>query len=134
MTDSITKNEIYLSAGYIRRKGLRQTDIALIGEHKIAAYLKAASDQSGDSMTRFSSAADIQGTFSHYWYVLNAADYDEDDLQNAVIRSERSGSAFLCIILLQNIKESDTIQKYSEMELITAHSEQLGAIRKQLSG
>ena len=36
MTDSITKNEIYLSAGYIRRKGLRQTDIALIGEHKIA--------------------------------------------------------------------------------------------------
>lgn len=134
MTDSITKNEIYLSAGYIRRKGLRQTDIALIGEHKIAAYLKATSDQSGDSMTRFSSAADIQGTFSHYWYVLNAADYDEDDLQNAVIRSERSGSAFLCIILLQNIKESDTIQKYSEMELITAHSEQLSAIRKQLSG
>ena len=134
MTDIITKNEIYLSAGYIRRKGLTQDGVALIGSAKPAAYLKATSEYLGENMAHFSSATDVQGKFSHFWYVLDAADYDEDDLQNAVIMSERAGSAFLCIILLKNIKESDTIQKYAEMELITAMSDQLGALRKTLSG
>lgn len=134
MADIIFKNEIYLSAEYIRRKGLMQDSIALIGDAKPAAYLKATSEYLGVNMAHFSSATDVQGKFSHYWYVLNAVDYDEEDLQNAVIKSERSGAAFLCIILLENIKESDTIQKYAEMELITAMEDQLGALRKILSG
>lgn len=134
ITDSITKNEIYLSAQYIKRKDLQQDDVCIIGTHQVASYLKATSETSGNKTAHFSSATDVQGKFSHYWYVLDAADYDEEDLQNAVIKSERSGSAFLCIILLQNIKESDTIQKYAEMELITAMDEPLGALRKVLSG
>ena len=32
MIDSVIKNEIYLSAEYIRRKGLMQDSIALIGD------------------------------------------------------------------------------------------------------
>ncbi|MBQ3330987.1 MAG: LicD family protein [Ruminococcus sp.] len=134
MNDVIFKNEIYLSAEYIRRKGLTQDSVALIGDAKPAAYLKATSEYLGDSIAHFSSATDVQGKFSHYWYVLDADDYDEEDLQKAVIMSERAGSAFVCIVLLQNIKESDTIRKYAEMELITTMDTQLGAIRKTLSG
>ncbi|MBQ3264736.1 MAG: LicD family protein [Ruminococcus sp.] len=134
MTDSVIKNEIYLSAQYIKRKELQQDGVCLIGTQPVAGYIQATSESIGTGMAHFSSVTDVQGKFSHYWYVLDAADYDENDLQNAVIKSERAGAAFLCIILLKNIKESGLIQKYAEMELISVMDAQLSALRKTLSG
>lgn len=134
MTDSVIKNEIYLSAEYIRRKGLTQDNICIVGTHKVAAYLKATDEYLGSNAVLFPSAAAVQGDFSHMWYVLDAAGYDAADLKEAIGRCERKSAQLLCIILLPNIKESRTIQKYAEMELITAMSDSLGELRNLLSG
>ena len=134
MTDSVIKNEIYLSAQYIRRKGLQQEGVCIVGAHKTAAYLKATSESLGAAAPLFSSATDVQGKFSHIWYVLEAADYDADDLKTAIAKSQRDHAQFLCIILLSNIKKSAVIQKYAEMELFAAMDDSLGALRMLLSG
>ena len=134
MIDSVIKNEIYLSATYIKNKGLRQDSVCVIGSHPITTYLQATSESLGGRMPLFSSATDVQGNFSHLWYVLEADRYDADDLRSAITISEQTGAQLLCIVLLENIKASRTIQKYAEMEMITALSESLGALRSLLSG
>lgn len=134
MTDSVIKNEIYLSAQYIKRKDLQQGDAALVGTHRITAYLKATNEYLGGSAPLFSSAAQVQGNFSHLWYVLEANAYDENDLQYAVGLCEKANAQLTVIILLQNIKKNPVIRKYAEMELFTVMDDSLGALRKQLSG
>ena len=134
MTDSVIKNEIYLSAEYIRRKELTQENLCIIGAHKVAEYLKATDGYLGGSAALFPSAAAVQGNFSHLWYVLDAGDYDADDINTAIAMCKKASAQLLFIILLPNIKESRTIQKYAEMELISVMSDSLGKLRNLLSG
>lgn len=134
MIDSVIKNEIYLSAEYIRRKELCQDGVCIIGAHPVADYLCKTSESLSGEVPLFSSATDVQGNFSHIWYVLEAGKVDADDLQSAIKKSERDHARFLCIILLPNIKKNALIQKYAEMELLTVMDELLGPLRKMLSG
>ncbi|WP_407385257.1 phosphorylcholine transferase LicD [Ruminococcus sp.] len=134
MTDSVIKNEIYLSAEYIKRRNLTQDEICIVGTHKVAAYLKATSDYLGAGASVFPSAAAVEGDFSHLWYVLDASDYDAADIETALSMCKKHAAQLTCIILLQNIKENRTIQKYAEMELIAVMSDTLGELRNLLSG
>ncbi len=134
MTDSVIKNEIYLSAEYIKRRNLTQDEICIVGTHKVAAYLKATSDYLGTGASVFPSAAAVEGDFSHLWYVLDASAYDAADVETALSICKKHAAQLTCIILLPNIKENRAIQKYAEMELIAVMSDTLGELRNLLSG
>lgn len=134
MIDSVIKNEIYLSTEYIKRKDLNQDGVCIVGVHPVARYLSKTCEHLGGEVPLFSSATEVQGNFSHIWYVIEAESYDADDLNTAIRKSEQDQSQLLCIILLPNIKKNGLIQKYAEMELITAMGELLAPLRKQLSG
>jgi hypothetical protein len=41
MIETVFKNEIYMSARYIKSKGLQQDGVAIVGTHHCAEYLKA---------------------------------------------------------------------------------------------
>lgn len=134
MTDSVIKNEIYLSAEYIKRKNLLQDGVRLVGSHRVTAYLQATIETLGGAAPLCSSASQIQGNFSRLWYVLDAACYDAGDVQTAIALCEKANAQLTCIILLPNIKPSRVIQKYAEMELLTAMDDTLGELRTLLSG
>ena len=130
MIDSVIKNEITMSADYIKRKELLQDGVCIVGSHPVALYLSKTTESLGGIIPLFSSATDVQGNFSHLWYVLEAEHYSADELDAAMKLSERQHAAFLCIILLPNIKHNHTIQKYAEMELFTAMGDLLTPLRK----
>ena len=134
MSDSVIKNEIYQSTQYIKQKGLQADSVCIIGSHPFVSYLQKTSESVSGATPLFSSATAVQGNFSHLWYVLEAAQYDAGDLQEAAALSDRTGAELVYIILLQNIKPNIEIQKYAEMELLTAMDAPLGAIRGILSG
>ncbi|WP_405343372.1 phosphorylcholine transferase LicD [Ruminococcus sp.] len=134
MIDSVIKNEITMSADYIKRKELLQDGVCIVGSHPVARYLSKTTESLGGIIPLFSSATDVQGNFSHLWYVLEAENYSADELDTSIKTSEQQHADFLCIILLPNIKRNHTIQKYAEMELFTAMGDLLTPLRKQLSG
>ena len=134
MIDSVIKNEITMSAAYIERKDLYQDGVCIVGTHPVARYLSKTTESLGGSLPLFSSATDVQGNYSHLWYVLEAENYNADELETAIRLSEQKHATFLCIILFQNIKQNTVIQKYAEMELFTAMGGLLQPLRKQLSG
>lgn len=134
MIDSVIKNEIYLSAEYIKRKSLQQDGVCIVGAPKIGSYLKATSESLGESAPHFSSATDVQGDFSHMWYIIEADDYDANDLETAIGICKKENASFLCIVLLSKIKKNSLIQKYAEMELITETGNPLGVLRNRLRG
>ena len=134
MIDSVIKNEIIMSAAYIKRKELNQEGVCIVGSHPVAAYLSKTTESLGGIIPLFSSVTDVQGNFSRLWYVIEAENYNANDLGIAIKTCEQKQAEFLCIILLPNIKGNAIIQKYAEMELFTAMSDVLDPLRKQLSG
>ncbi len=134
MSEIVIKNEIYQSAQYIRRKGLSCEGIAVIGGHPFAEYLKRTTEALGAEAPHFPSPAAVQGSFQHLWYVCEAEHYDADELREATLLSDRTHTALTVIILLSNIAYNNMIEKYAEMELLTAMHETLGGLREILRG
>ena len=134
MIQSVIKNEIYMSARYIRQKDLLQDGVCIVGSHRVADYLKAAAEYLGKSAPLFPSASNVTGAFTRMWYVLEEDKFSEDDLQNAIALCKKQNAKLIAIILLSNIKPNDIIQKYAEMELLTVMDEWLGRLRDILSG
>ena len=132
MIESIIKNEIYQSIRYIKSKDLIQDDLVLIGTSRVCEYLRATTAQLGVDAPLYPTAEQSHGSFSRMWYVLEAEDYDPNDLKIAVDFCKSRNAELMFIVLLSNIKSDDTIEKYAEMELFTVMDEQLGAIRQQL--
>ena len=134
MIKSVIKNEIYMSARYIKEHELSENGVCIVGSNRVAEYLKATSEYLGDGAPLFPSASQVSGTFTKLWYVLEEGNYDEADLQAAISLCEKQNAGLIAIILLSNIKPNDTIQKYAEMELLTVMDERLGRLRALLSG
>ena len=131
---SVIKNEIYMSARYIKDKSLAHDGITIVGDNKAAGYLKAATEYLGIDAPLHSRAGELNGAFSRIWYVLDADDHDADDLLKAIEISEKNNAKFVCIILLSHIEQNNTIQRYAEMELLTAMNDSLGGLRELLGG
>ncbi len=134
MIKSVIKNEIYMSARYIKEHELSENGVCIVGLNRVAEYLKATSEYLGEGAPLFPSASQVSGTFTKLWYVLEEGNYDEADLQAAISLCEKQNAGLIAIILLSNIKPNDTIQKYAEMELLTVMDERLGRLRALLSG
>ena len=134
MIKSVIKNEIYMSARYIKEHELNENGVCIVGSNRVAEYLKATSEYLGEGAPLFPSASQVSGTFTKLWYVLEEDNYDEADLQAAISLCEKQNAGLIAIILLSNIKPNDTIQKYAEMELLTVMDERLGRLRALLSG
>lgn len=133
MIESVIKNEIYQSACYIKRKKLQQDGIVLIGSHRVTEYLKATTKYLESNSPLFSCAAEVTGGFTHMWYVLQAANYDANDLKIAIDICEKNHAKLLAIVLLSNIKANPIIKKYAEMELLTVMDSELGELKEILS-
>ena len=134
MIKSVIKNEIYMSARYIKEHELNENGVCIVGSNRVTEYLKATSEYLGEGAPLFPSASQVSGTFTKLWYVLEEGNYDEADLQAAISLCEKQNAGLIAIILLSNIKPNDTIQKYAEMELLTVMDERLGRLRALLSG
>lgn len=134
MIESVIKNEIYLSARYIERKKLRESGVALVGDQRFAGYLRKTSEYLGDNAPLFPSPAEVQGSFRRFWYILDAEDYNADELREMIALSQKDQAELLCIILLSNIKSNNMITKYAEMELIAAMADTLCGLRELLGG
>ena len=127
MTETVIQNEKYLIKESISRKGLCPPHATVIGSHPLVQYLCADGDvlcPSPDAVTKVSGAL---------WYVLDMAHPDLDGMKKAAALSTENHADFLCIILLKNINSHPTIQRYAEMELLTA-DEALSGVRAILQG
>ena len=134
MIQSVIKNEIYMSARYIKQHDLLEDGVCIVGGHRVADYLKATTEYLGKSAPLFPTASGVSGTFTKMWYVLEEDKFSENDLQTAIALCKKQNVKLIAIILLSNIKPNDTIQKYAEMELLTVMDEWLGKLREILSG
>ncbi len=134
MIKSVIKNEIYMSARYIKEHELNENGVCIVGSNRVTDYLKATSEYLGEGAPLFPSASQVSGTFTKLWYVLEEDNYDETDLQAAISLCEKQNAGLIVIILFSNIKPNDTIQKYAEMELLAVMDERLGRLRALLSG
>lgn len=132
MRNSVIENERYLAGKYLHRKDIWQCSTAVIGTHQLTKYLERLTDYTGAGVTVYPNAAAAQPA-NQLWYLLEVDRYDPDDLKRALDICP-DDSEFLCIILLSNIKENETIQRYAEMELLTAMEDTLGELRAILSG
>ena len=132
MTQSVIKNEIYMSSGYIRQKALIQDGICIVGSDKVTEYLKAVTEQLECTAETYENAGDVNGAFSNMWYVLDADNYSADDLRAAVAACEHRKAKLVCAVLLSHIRPNNVISRYAEMELITAMDDTLGGIREIL--
>lgn len=132
MIETVFKNEIYMSARYIKSKGLQQDGVVIVGTHHCAEYLKAATKYLGSEAPLYPAAAAINGGFSRLWYIAEEDRIDEDDIKSAIALCEKSHARLVVIILLSNIPAGDTIQKYAEMELLTVMNDRLGGLRELL--
>lgn len=122
MTDTVIKNERYLSGQYIREKGLMH-EFAVVGTHPVCGYLTAL----GSPL--FSSVDAVSGAYPNLWFVCEAEDYDLDEVRKAIVYCKKNHAKLLCIVLLSNIKSSTEIEKYAEMELMTVEDGSLGELR-----
>ena len=137
MVNIFIENENFLTNEYMKRKSLAEApSTAVIGRHPIVSKL---ADLDRNVYRRFPSASDLSlsnGSPScrEIWYVLDLASPDLNELKKAVEFCEASGVSLLCIILIENIKPHPVIERYAEMELLTAMSDELGEVRRILSG
>lgn len=134
MIESVIKNEIYQSIRYIKNKDLSQDNIILIGTHRVCEYLRATTAQLGHEAPLYPSAEQSHGSFSRMWYVLEAENYNSNDLKIAVDFCKSRNVELMVIVLLSNIKPNAVIEKYAEMELFTVMDDSLGALRDLLKG
>ncbi len=132
MIESVIKNEIYLSARYIKSKGLLQDGVVIVGTHRAAEYLEAATKYLESEAPRYPAAAEITGGFSHLWYIAREGEIDAEDIRTAMELCRERKAKLVVIILLSNIPASAVIQKYAEMELLTAKNADFGSLRKLL--
>ena len=133
--DTITKNEIYQSAQYIKRNGLMLDDVVIAGRCRVAEYLKATTEslEASANTPLYPSVGEITKPFSALWYVAEADGIDEAELRDAVKLSEKNHAQLLCMILLSNIPANNVIRKYAEMELLAVMDAELGKVRRILS-
>ena len=134
MTESVIKNEIYMSARYIRQKDLIQEGVVIVGEQKFAGYLMTAIEYLGLKARCCAAADDAEGSFERMWYVLDADDYSADELSRAVDICEKQNARLVCIAELSHIRPNNVIGEYSEMELMTVMDDTLGGLRAILRG
>lgn len=132
MTQSVIKNEIYMSVRYIRQKALIHEGICIVGSDRFTGYLKEAADRLGCGAELYEKPGEISGAFSRMWYVLDADNYGADDLKEAVTVCKKRGAELVCVVLLSHIRANNVISRYAEMELITVMNDTLGGIRRIL--
>lgn len=132
--DIVAKNEIYQSAQYIKRKGLMQSGVVLVGRCSAAGYFKETFEYLSADAPLHPSVGDIAGGFSSLWFIAEAESLDEAELLSAVKLCEKNHAQLLCMILLSNIPANNVIRKYAEMELLTVMNPELGEVREILSG
>lgn len=129
MIQPVIDNELFLTTEYLSRKALFTDGVTVVGRHPPARVLaeicKAA---------LCPAPGDLPRKMRELWYVLDLSEPDPDELKDAMDRCAGLGIPFLCIILLQNIKSNQVIHRYAEMELLSAMSGELHAIRRILSG
>ena len=128
MIQTVIRNEHYLTTEYIGRKGLRTESAAVIGRHPLAQLL---ADTGADLIP---SLAELPLASRELWYILDLCDYDPAELQKAAALCDQNGKTLLCVILLRDVKSDPLIQRYAEMELLTAMSDTIDEIRAILSG
>lgn len=133
MTQSVIKNEIYMSARYIRQKALMHDGICIVGSDKVAGYLKAVTDQLGCTAQLYDKIGDVRGDLSHLWYVIDADNYSADDLRAAADICEQRRAKLVCVVLLSHIRPNNVISRYAEMELLTVMNDTLGGIKEILN-
>lgn len=134
MTESVIKNEIYMSVRYIKDKELIQDDVCIVGEHKAAGYLSMTAESLGIKAQKLNTAAEAKSGFKQMWYVIDADSRDLSDFDTAIKLCEKKNKKLVCIILLSEIRANNLIARYSEMELLTAMSHALNELRRKLSG
>ena len=120
-------NETYLTSEYISRKGIELSGIAVCGAHPLA-------DNAGIPFERYPSLSAVPDPCRELWYFHDLSSPDLGELKTAAELCGGRGMRLLCIILLQNIPAHKVIQRCSEMELLTAMSDELGEIRAILGG
>lgn len=134
MTESVIKNEIYMSARYIKEKGLMRDDIIIIGSGSFAEHLRAVAGYLGCDAPLCRNAEEVRGGFSQLWYICEAESADPDDIKKAADLSKKNGARLVCAVTLNKLRFNRVISRYAEMELLTAMDEVLGGLRKALSG
>ena len=134
MIETVIKNEKYLSARYLREKGLHD-NIAIIGTHKVTEYLAILGSPVLSSVDAIQNRAvpNTAPDCKTLWFVCEAEHYDPAELKKAVSYCKKHQSRLLCIVLLSNIKPNTIIRKYAEMELMCAMDETFGELRSILS-
>ena len=132
MIESVIKNEIYMSARYIKSKGLQHDGIVIVGSSRAAEYLSATTKYLESEARLFPTAAAVTGGFTHMWYVAQEEQPDVADLRRALALCKQNNARLVLIILLSNIPTNAVIQKYAEMELFTAKNDTLGELRALL--
>ena len=139
MKQTVIENETCLTIEYLDRKDVWTCDTDIIGRHSLVGCLDSAVRSRGAECRVY---ADLDRKLQHdggqllgnqLWYVLDLSDPDLDELRRTVEKCNDARRFLLCIILLENIESNDAIQRYAEMELISA-SEELGKVRNILSG
>ena len=126
----IIENEAYLITEYIRSKKLLVSNAAVIGRHPLAGRLW----QAAGALLPLCPALDaLSEPFGAMWYVLDMSDCDLGELEQAVELCRSKAAELVCIILLSNIKHNTSIQRYAEMELLSA-TVALHKVRAILSG
>ena len=121
------KNEVYLSANYIRQRGLCELGVAIVGIHELVSRITATTEYLGKQYPAYFSFSELSRRIDKIWYITDPSGFDADGLYEAM-RRIKARSAVI-IIPLENIKESDHIEKYSEMELLSVERDVLAPIR-----
>ena len=133
MNDTVIKNEIYMSAQYIKRKELMTGGVCIVGTHQAAEYLRATTEYLGGKAPVFENAEAVSGSFSHVWYLAEDVSYDTDDIEKALAYCRKNNAKLIIILLLSNIKPNKVISEYAEMELLTVMNDTLAPLRITLS-
>ena len=134
MNRFVIDNELFLTNEYLRRKEIFTGNVTLIGRHPLTVRLQDAVHQTAADCEVCSTYAEakIKPNCRELWYVTEADAYDPDDLRLAAESCLKANRSLLCIILLKNIIASSTVQRYAEMELLTAMDDQLSPILRIL--
>ena len=139
MNQTVILNETHLITEYLNRKDIYTCDTDVIGHHPLVGCLDSAVESRGAECRIY---ADLDEKLQNdvgqllgnqLWYILDLSDPDLNELRRAVEKCNEAQRFLLCIILLRNITAISPLQRYSEMELLTA-SYGLSKVRDILSG